>query len=86
MEVWKLRGLEAWFIRRPAGALLYLLNLLHLLLGDPILRPAGAFRGRGRFGPLGLHAPFSVFRSPGRASAPLVLLPKTCQSPLLNLL
>ena len=49
-------------------------------------RPAGALRGRGRFGPSGLHAPFSVaveglalcactLRSPGRLCRPLAVLP-----------
>ena len=35
-----------------------------------IRRPAGALRSRGRFGPSGLHAPFSVLRSLGRQRRP----------------
>ena len=35
-----------------------------------IRRPAGALRSRGRFGPSGLHAPFSVLRSLGRQRCP----------------
>ena len=38
-----------------------------------VRRPAGTFCGRGRVAALPLHAPFSVLRSPGRQSRPLVL-------------
>ena len=55
LEVWKLRGLEAW---------------LSHCVPSPFVAPQGrsVLRGRGRFVPSGLHAPFSVLRG---ASAPL---------------
>ena len=58
VEVWKFRGLEAWSLH-SASPVARLSRVLFSVL-----------RGRGRFGPLGLHAPFSVLRG---ASAPLVL-------------
>ena len=49
LEVWKLRGLEAW---------------LSHCVPSPFVAPQGrsVLRGRGRFVPSGLHAPFSVLR------------------------
>ena len=54
VEVWKLRGLEAWLSQRPCPS--------------RACRAFSVLRGRGRFGPLGLHALFSVLRG---APAPL---------------
>ena len=49
LEVWKLRGLEAW---------------LSHCVPSPFVAPQGrsVLRGRGRFVPSGLHAPSSVLR------------------------
>ena len=58
LEVWKFRGLEVWLCTTACPSRACARSVL---------------RGRGRFGPLGLHALFSVFRSPGRACAPLPL-------------
>ena len=59
VEAWKLGGLEAWLPRWGSA---------------PHPRsppsPAGALRGRGRFGASRLHALFSVLRSPGRPCRP----------------
>ena len=59
VEAWKLGGLEAWLSRWGSA---------------PHPRsppsPAGALRGRGRFGASRLHALFSVLRSPGRPCRP----------------
>ena len=59
MEAWKFGGLEVWLFPHDGLS----------------RRPAGAFCSRGRFAASPLHAPFSVFRSPGRVSAPCPICP-----------